>query len=120
MSTLVKADHTHYNQSFIEFVNSMVNSQLKHYASDLFPELEMIDEYRFNHGIERAQQVCVTLNLPLHAHFKKVYRTSGTHIYCDYRLSHTAYLLVGINGDVGSKKVAQIQMEMVKKLLGNI
>ncbi len=118
MSKLIKADHTHYTQSFTEFVNALVNSQLKHYASDLFPELDMIDEYRFNHGLERAQQVCTTLNLPLHEHFKKVYRTSGNHIYCDYRLSYTAYLLVGINGDVGSKKVAQIQMELVKKLLG--
>ena len=120
MSTLVKTDHTYYSQSFTEFINSLVNSQLKHYASDLFPELEMIDENRFNHGIERAQQVCVTLNLPLHVHFKKVYRTSGNHIYCDYRLSQIAYLLVGINGDVGSKKVAQIQIELVKKLIGNL
>ena len=119
MSTLIKADHTHYTQSFTEFVNALINSQLVHYASDLFPELEMIDEQRFNHGIERAQQVCVTLKLPLHEHFKKVYRTSENQIYCDYRLSYTAYLLVGINGYVGSKKVAQIQMGMVKKLLGD-
>ena len=119
MNTLIKTDHTHYDQPFTEFIKALVNSQLKHYASDLFPELEMTDEHKFNYGIERAQQVCTTLNLPLHKHFKKVYRTSGHHIYCDYRLSYTAYLLVGINGGVGSKKVAQIQMELVNKLLGN-
>lgn len=79
----------------------------------------MIDENKFNQSIVRAQQVCTTLNLPLHEHFKKIYRTSENHIYCDYRLSYTAYLLVGINGDVESKKVAQIQMELVKKLIGN-
>ncbi len=119
MSTLSRTDYTNYDQPFSEFVKALINTQLKHYASDLFPELEMIDENKFNRGIVRAQQVCTTLNLPIHEHFKKIYRTSGNHIYCDYRLSHTAYLLVGINGDVESKKVAQIQMELVKKLIGN-
>ncbi len=120
MSALVKTDYTYYDQPFAEFVKTLINIQLKHYASDLFPELEMIDETKFNKGLVRAQQVCTTLNLPLNEHFKKVFRTSGNHVYCDYRLSHTAYLLVGINGDVQSKKVAQIQMELVKKLLDNV
>lgn len=120
MSTLIRTDHTVYSQSFTEFVSALIDTQLKHYASDLFPELEMKDENAFNQGLVRAQQVCTTMNLPLHEHFKKVYRTDGNHIYCDYRLSHTAYLLVGINSDVGSKKVAQIQFELVKILLDKI
>lgn len=117
MSTLIKSEYTYYNQSFAEFVKAVINAQLKHYASDLFPELETVDEITFNRGLIRAQKVCATLKLPLHEHFKKVYRTSGNNIYCDYRLSHTAYILVGLNGDVESKKVAQIQLELVKKLL---
>lgn len=120
MSMLVKTDHTVYSQSFSEFVGALVNAQLRHYASDLFPELDMIDENAFNQGLVRAQQVCTTMNLPLHEHFKRVYRTDGNRIYCDYRLSHTAYLLIGINSDVGSKKVAQIQFELVNKLLNEI
>ena len=120
MTTLTRTDYTVYSQSFSEFVSALVNTQLRHYASDLFPELDMIDENTFNLGLVRAQQVCTTMNLPLHEHFKKVYRTDGNRIYCDYRLSHTAYLLVGINSDAGSKKVAQIQFELVKKLLENI
>lgn len=118
MNTLIKTDYIHTTQPLANFLRAIIDTRLRHYASDLFPELEMIDENTFNRGLVRAQQVCTTLNLPLHEHFKKVYRTSGKRIYCDYRLSHTAYLLVGINGDVSSKKVAQIQMELVKKLLG--
>ncbi len=106
-------------KSLTDFIVALVDTQLKHYASDLFPELEVVDETIFNSSLTRAQQVCTTLNLPLNKHFRKIYRTSGDQIYCDYRLSHTAYLLVGINGDVESKKVAQIQMELVNKLLGN-
>lgn len=117
MSMLINTDYTHYDQSFTEFVKALVNTQLKHYASDLFPELETVDEITFNRGLIRAQKVCATLNMPIHEHFKKVYRTSGNKIYCDYRLSHTAYLLVGLNGDVESKKVAQIQIELVERLL---
>jgi len=120
MSTLIRTDYTVYSQSFTEFISALVNTQLKHYASDLFPELEVVDEGTFNQGLVRAQQVCATMNIPLHEHFKKVYRTDGNRIYCDYRLSHTAYLLVGMNSDVGSKKVAKIQFELVKKLLEDI
>ncbi len=118
MSNLIKTEHVQYTQHLADFIKALIDTQLKHYASDLFPELDVIDETTFNRGLIRAQQVCTTLNLPLHEHFKKVYRTAGNRIYCDYRLSHTAYLLVSINGDVGSKKVAQIQMELVNKLLG--
>ncbi len=118
MSTLIKIEHTHQPKPILDFINAIADIQLKHYASDLFPELNMTDEETTNHSIIRAQQVCSTLNLPINKHFKKIYRTSGTRIYCDFKLSHTAYVLVSINGDVNSERVAQIQMELVKSLLG--
>ncbi len=117
MNAIVKIDNLHNHNYLKAFVNAMVDNELRHYASDLFPELEMKNESLFNKSILRAQTVCTTLNLPLHRHFKKIYRTSGKHTYCDYKLSNTAYLLVSINGDVESKKVAQIQMQLIKKLL---
>jgi hypothetical protein len=117
MNTLLKIEHGSNMQSMKDFLNAVLESQLKHYASDLFPELEMIDNDVLNHALRRAQQVCSTLNLPVRDHFKRIYRTDGNNTYCDYRLSHTAYLLVSINGDVSRKKVAQIQMELVKSLI---
>ena len=117
MSTLVKIEHSQNWHAIRNFIVAVADSQLKHYASDLFPELEMIGEEMLNSSIKRAKQVCYTLNLPVQDHFRKVYRTDGNNIYCDYRLSHTAYLLVSINGDVSSRKVAQIQMELVKSLI---
>jgi len=118
MSTIVRTDDIYKVQFLVGFLSAIVDAQLKHYASDLYPELESLDENTFNNSLERAQQVCTTLDLPIHEHFKKIYRTSGNHVYCDYRLSHTAYLLVSINGDVESKKVAQIQLDLVNRLLG--
>lgn len=117
MNTLMHFDQEYYNNSIREFIDAVIDNDLKHYASDLFPELEMTDEDAFNHSLIRAQQVCATLNLPVHKHFKRIYRTSKGRVYCDYKLSHTAYLLVGINGDVKHHKVAKIQMELVKLLL---
>jgi len=117
MSTLARTNDIHSVQFLADFLRAIIDTKLKHYASDLYPELELFDENIFNTSLVRAQQVCTTLDLPIHEHFKKVYRTAGNHIYCDYRLSHTAYLLVSINGDVESKKVAQVQMELVERLL---
>ena len=114
---LIRTDDIHNVQFLAGFLKAVVDAQLIHYASDLYPELESIDEITFNSSLVRAQKVCTTLNLPIHKHFKKIFRTSGKHIYCDYRLSHTAYLLVSINGDVESKKVAQIQIELINRIL---
>ncbi len=119
MNTLIHFDHlSHSNKSINDFMNAVIENELKHYASDLFPELEMTDEKAFNDSLYRAEQVLITMNLPVSKHFKKVYRTSKGKVYCDYKLSHIAYLLVGINGDVRRSKVAKIQMELVKLLLG--
>ncbi len=117
MKTLTNTNDLHNVQFLASFLKAVIDKQLMHYASDLYPELELINEATFNKSLTRAQQVCATLNLPINEHFKKIYRTSGKHIYCDYKLSHTAYILISINGDVESKKVAQIQMELVNRLL---
>ncbi len=120
MSTLIRIEHVHHRQPLFDFVNAVVESQLKHYASDLFPELEMNDMDILNHSLARAQQVCTTLNIPIKEHFKKIYRTSENNVYCDYKLSNTAYILVSLNGDVNMKKVAQIQLELANSLLGKL
>lgn len=117
MSALIHYEHMANHQPIINFVNAVVDNQLKHYASDLFPELQLKDEETFNISLMRAQQVCATLDLPIEHHFKKIYRTDGNRIYCDYRLSHAAYVLIGINGDVNHIKVANIQMELVNLLV---
>ena len=120
MNTLINLDQFNTNNPSLNgFINAIVDNELKHYASDLFPELEMEDEKAFNISLGRARQVCITMNLPVEKHFKRIYRTNNNKIYCDYKLSHTAYLLVGINGDVRHSKVAQIQMELVKLLLNS-
>ena len=119
MSNLIIIDHSQPTNSILNFINALADTRLRHYASDLFPELEMTDEKSFNKSLYKAQQVCSTLRIPVHEHFKKIYRTSGNHVYCDYKLSHTAYILIGINGDVSRQKVAQIQMDLVSSLIGN-
>jgi len=117
MTSIISIEYTSHQTPIADFIFAVKDSKLKHYASDLFPELEMIDEELFNYSLQRAQKVCATMNLPIHEHFKKVYRTSENNIYCDYKLSHIAYLLVSINGDVSSRKVAEIQMRLVNTLV---
>lgn len=105
------------NKHIANFVTAIVESQLTHYASDLYPELGVENDTLFIDSLNRAQQVCATLKLPVKEHFKKVYRFAEGDVYCDYKLSHTAYILVSINGDVSRRNVARIQMELVKYLL---
>lgn len=105
------------NKHIANFVAAIIESQLTHYASDLYPELGIDDDRMFLDSLARARQVCATLKLPVKEHFKKVYRYAEGDVYCDYKLSYTAYVLVSINGDVSSRNVARVQMELVKRLL---
>lgn len=118
MNTLVRLHDIQMHGVINQFVNALNDAQLTHYASDLLPELELANEISFMESITRAQQVMATLNLPIEGHFKRIYRTTEGCIYCDYKLSHVAYLLVSINGDVANKKVASIQYELIKRLIG--
>ncbi len=118
MNTLARFHEYQTNRALLNFLNALADAQLTHYASDLLPELELANEIEFMHSIQKAQQVLTTLSLPVGRHFKKIYRTRDGHVFCDYKLSHVAYMLVGINGNVANRKVASIQLELIKKLLG--
>lgn len=118
MNTLVRLHDFQTNRALLGFLNALADAQLTHYASDLLPELELVDEIEFMRSIKKAQQVLTTLSLPLDQHFRKIYRTREGHVFCDYKLSPMAYMLVGINGNVANRKVASIQHELIKKLLG--
>ncbi len=117
MNNLVRFHDLHTHLALEQFIQALNDAHLTHYASDLLPELELANEIGFMESIGKAQQVMATLNLPIESHFKRIYRTKEGCIYCDYKLSHVAYLLVGINGDVSNPKVAGIQYELINRLL---
>lgn len=117
MNTIVRFHDFHMHLALEQFAQALNDAHLTHYASDLLPELELANEISFMDSIGKAQQVMATLNLPVESHFKRIYRNNEGCIYCDYKLSHIAYLLVSINGDVANPKVAGIQYELISRLL---
>lgn len=120
MDNLIRLQDLQMHSALRDFLIALSDARLIHYASDLLPELELIDEVDFMSSIQKAKQVMATLHMPVEEHFRRIYRTREGLVYCDYKLSHVAYLLVGINGDVSNKKVASIQYELIKRLLSTV
>ncbi|OFY50976.1 MAG: hypothetical protein A2W85_05025 [Bacteroidetes bacterium GWF2_41_31] len=116
MDNLIRIQDLQMHSALSEFLIALSDARLIHYASDLLPELELNNEVDFMNSIQKAKQVMATLHMPVEEHFKRIYRTRDGLVYCDYKLSHVAYILVGINGDVSNKKVASIQYELIKRL----
>lgn len=117
MDNLIRLQDLQIHSALSEFLIALRDARLIHYASDLLPELELANEVDFMISIRKAKRVMATLNLPVEEHFRKIYRTRGEYVFCDYKLSHIAYLLVSINGDVENQQVARIQLELVNRLL---
>ncbi len=118
---LVKLIDTNDIYSFkglLEFIDAAIDSNMRHYASEIIELIEMGKEEELRGAMKRAQEACNAMGIPLENHFKKVYRENERGVVCDYKLSPLAFGLICINASPQNKNIARIQIEMVKRLLG--
>ena len=105
-------------RGLLEFIDAVIDSDMRHYASEIIEMVEMGREQELLEAMQRAQTACQTMNIPIEQHFKKVYRESHQNVVCDYKLSPLAFGLICINANPANKNIARIQIEMINKLLG--
>jgi hypothetical protein len=105
-------------KGLLEFIDAVIDSDMKHYATEIIEMVEMGKDEELLQAMKRAQDACVSLGIPVDEHFKKIYRESHHDVICDYKLSPLAFGLVCINANPSNRNVAQIQVGIVKKLLG--
>lgn len=115
---LMTIDHISLQSSIDSFVDSLTDSKLTCYASDLLEQQGCHTLEEVSEAVKRATEVCNCMHVPLHENFKLVYRSRNGEVVQDWRLSRMAYLLTALNADSRSGFVAQLQMEMVKRMLG--
>lgn len=79
------------------------------YARDLMSLLEYSDYSSFKRVINKATQVCLTLDIEVKENFEQVTRNIEGKDLSDYKLSKFACYLVAMNGDVKKIGVARAQ-----------
>lgn len=116
---LMTLEQTILNSPLEKFLDSLADQNLTYYASDLLELTGCASMHELSLALKKATEVCNCMHLPLRENFKVVYRSREGEVLQDWRLSPMAYLLLIINSDVNSEVVAQMQVELVKKVLQN-
>jgi hypothetical protein len=114
---LIDSEDIYRFHGLLEFIDAVIDSNMRHYASEIIEIVEIGREEELLEALKRAQDACRVLNIPLDKHFKKVYRESKHNIVCDYKLSPLAFGLICINANPVNKNIARIQIEMIKRLI---
>ncbi|WP_347159179.1 hypothetical protein [Pontibacter chitinilyticus] len=114
---LVSIEQTVEHSPIGDFINSLAESQLTYYASDLLNDKGCQSMEELSQAIRRATEVCSSMHLPLRENFKVVFRSSQGEVVQDWRLSPMAYMLMVINADSRNNLIARAQVEMVKRAL---
>ena len=115
---LIDTNDVHQFRGLLEFIDAAIDSNMRHYASEIIELIEMGKEEELHGAMLRAREACQVMGIPLENHFKKVYREADSSVICDYKLSPLAFGLICINASPANKNIARIQVEMVKRLLG--
>lgn len=110
-------EHIAINNPIESFTDSLADRNLTRYASELLEQRGCNNLQELSNAVKRATEVCNCMHMPLQENFKVVYRSRNGEVVQDWRLSPMAYLLTALNSDSRNTFVAQLQVEMVKRML---
>jgi DNA-damage-inducible protein D len=85
-------------------------SRCKHRGSDLRNALTYSDLEKFESVIKKAKKACITLRIPVAAHFRTLFICSPQGLFRDYMLSPFACYLITMNADSSYPAVAKAQV----------
>ena len=90
--------------------NWFFEPRLNYFVSEVMEKLNIEDKDEIAASVNRAIQVCGTLQLPQHCNFKKVYRFDGENMIMDWKISSMACYLIIINCNPKNEYVAKAQL----------
>jgi len=114
---LMTIEHTDIHHPIESFLDSLTDCKLTCYASELLELHGCNSLQELGEAVRKATEVCNSMHLPLQENFKVVYRSRNGEVVQDWRLSPMAFLLTAINSDARNIYIAQLQVEMVKRML---
>jgi hypothetical protein len=100
-----------------EFMKSMTELNLIHYASEASKEMEFENDEEFYEAVKRAMTICSSAGIPLEGNFKLIFKCSSKNISYDWKLSLLACQLVCINDKTSNSNVAYKQIRLLRASL---
>ncbi|MBN1547502.1 MAG: hypothetical protein JW902_12670 [Syntrophaceae bacterium] len=97
-------------RAFQELYDALSTSHCIYRASELMNALSYSDYAKFEAVIIQAENICMSLRIPVSIHFKSIYISSPNGIYHDYRLSRFACYVITVNADSSYPAVAKAKL----------
>ena len=104
--------HEFTHSSLDEFVDALLSSHLKCYASEIVAEFDL-REHSVHTAVTRAVRACTSMNIPPSKHFRKVYLYDEESICVDWRLSPYGCYLLLVNCDPSNPMIAKFQASLI-------
>jgi hypothetical protein len=114
---LMTIENANLNSPLEQFIDNLADQNLTYYASDMLQLTGCKSMDELSMALRRATEVCTCMHIPLRENFKVVFRPQNGELLQDWRLSPMAYMLLVLNSNSQSDLVAQLQVEMVKRVL---
>ncbi len=96
-------------------IDNLATLQCKYSAFELMDALTYHDRKEFDLIVDKAQNTCISLHIPLSCHFRTVYIAQSDGLRRDYRLSRFACYLIVVNADSDYEAVARAQVLLLMK-----
>jgi len=87
---IVSIEHSGYHSPIDDFVDSLADSKLTFYASDMLSRRGCENMEELRQALKGATKICTSMHLPLQENFKVVFRSRGGEVVQDWRLSPLA------------------------------
>lgn len=98
-----------------DMLEDALANQCEFYGSDLMGVLRLEEDELLDKAINAAIRACEVVGMPIHHHFRRVFRFGEEGIYMDWMLSRTACCLVVMNADSSRPGVARAQFRLLTK-----
>lgn len=117
MKSMLIPFQEHRNEILAKFIEALNEKDIRYYLSDYFSNQEL-NSGMINDAIKRATNACHASGIPVHKHFKKIYRFRNESISVDWRLSRLGFYLAMINANPLNPKVAALQTSLYNYFIG--
>lgn len=104
--------HYHYDRlnPYIDlFIDRMNEFKFRYYASELLKQVLHSFEFNLDFSIRKAIAICKLTGIPVQEHFSCIYRSDGTGLIKDWRLSDLACSLVLVSFNASNPELDEIQ-----------
>jgi hypothetical protein len=81
-------------------------------GTDLMEALSYKDLDEFQAVVRKAMRACLSLQIPLRDHYRRIYVSAPDGLYRDYWLSRLACYLITVHADSSYPAVAEAQLDL--------